>query len=347
MRKMNYLFGFLSLLVFSLWAQEPAKRFSVAVSAGLKGNLADLGGTITKDGTIDTGSHTLAKQVYSTSKVIMSDRDNFAIKHNSASTGSAFNLLKDTKAGNPLTGLDLGINTQYDLDDILGGIPLFTRVGFQYMLHISGGSMSRTLGDATVQNTVLGALLLTQTGKPGSEYAGGTMKTEFSAGWMEIPVSIGFNARLNNNQTKLYAGVGASWFYGGWDVKLDIDEKYANVLGTSVNLSAGTATNYWAQAGGGSLSETVKFRASGLSVHYFTGLEQMLAGDLAAFIEVYASGYVQTVYSSELSDKAQKLLTMTSSDSLYNYDSNWFKRLAFPVVLGGASIKVGARYFLF
>ncbi|MDW8307520.1 MAG: hypothetical protein RML34_10690, partial [Leptospiraceae bacterium] len=189
--------GVMAALTSALMAQATggAKRLSVAVSAGLKGNLADLGSTITKDGTIDTASTTLARQVYSTSKVVMSDRDNFALKHNSASTNSPYNLLSDTKAGGPLTGLDLGLNVQYDLDDILG-IPLFVRPGFQYMVHIGGGSMSRTLGNATVQNGGLNALLLSQTGKSGAEYAGGTMKTEFGAAWMEIPVSIGFNARL-------------------------------------------------------------------------------------------------------------------------------------------------------
>ena len=333
------------LLAGGLWAQEgAAKRFSVGVSAGLKGNLADLGGTITKDGTIDTASSTLARSVYSTSKVIMSDKDNRAIGYNSASTGSAFNLLKDSTDGGPLTGLDLGINTQYDLDDLIG-MPLFTRLGFQYMAHVAGGAQERTLGDATVQNAGLNTLLLSQTNLSGAQYAGGKMKSEFTASWLEIPVSVGFNARINP-ATKLYAAVGMSYFYGGWDAKLDIDEKYANVLGTHTDLTS-TATNYWKLAGGGSLKETIEFRASGLSVNYFMGLEQMLMNDLAAFIEVYASGYAQTVYSSKLSDKAQKLLTATSSETLYQSDSNWFKRLAFPVVLGGASIKIGARYFLF
>lgn len=320
------------------------KRFSVDVSAGLKGNMANLGDTITKDGTIDTNSGTLIRQAYSTNTAIMSDRNNAAILYNSNNTNSAFNLLSGYTDGGPLTGIDIGTNLKYDLDDLIN-LPLFIRGGFSYMMKLSGGSQSRTLGNVTSGNAALNALLLSQTGKAGSEYAGGTMSTTFGASWMEIPLAVGFNARISDS-TKIYVGVGASYFYGGWDVKLAIDEKYANAMATYTDLST-TATNYWAQQGGGSIDETITFRASGIGVNYFMGLEQNLTKDLSLFMEIYASGFAKTVYSSELSTKGQRLMTATSSSSLYQGDNQWFKRLAFPVVLGGASIKVGVKYYIF
>jgi hypothetical protein len=320
------------------------KRFSFGFNVGLKGNQANLGDTITKDGTIDTASSTVARTFYATSHAIMSDRNNAAIKYNSGNTGAPFNQLTDYKEGGALTGIDFGAQAQYDMDDLIN-LPFFLRGAFNYQMTLMGGSQSRTLGDVSVTNPQANALL-TANGLTPADYAGGTMTTKFSSSSMEIPISIGFNARVGE-KTRVYLGVGASWFNGGWDVKMNIDEKYANALGTHVNTTALTATNYWKNFGGGSLDETVTFRASGIGVHYFLGIEQMLTGDLAVFAEIFASGMAKLSYSSQLSDKAQKLLSSTSSETLAQQDPNWFKRLAFPVVLGGATIKVGMKYYLF
>ncbi len=320
------------------------KRFSFGVNVGLKGNQASLGDTITKDGTVDTASSTMANQFYSTKTAIMSDRNNAAIKYNSGNTGSPFNQLTAYTDGGALTGIDFGGQAQYDLDDLIN-LPLFVRAAFNYQLTIGGGSQSRTLGNVASAYPAASGLLAAN-GLTASDYSGGTMTTKFTSSSMEIPVSVGWNARISD-KTKVYLGVGASYFNGGWDVKVGIDEKYANVLATHVNTTAVTATNYWKQAGGGSLDETITFRVSGIGVNYFMGIEQMLTESLSAFAEIYASGFAKTSYSSELSDKGQKLFTALSSETLAQNDPNWFKRLAFPVVLGGASIKIGVKYYLF
>lgn len=320
------------------------KRFSFGVNVGLKGNQASLGDTITKDGTIDTASSTVANTFYNTKQAIMSDRNNSILKYNSGNTGAAYNMLSAYTEGGALTGIDFGAQGQYDLDDIIN-LPLFVRAAFNYQLTLAGGSQSRTLGDVSSANPTANALL-TANGLTPADYAGGTMTTKFSSSSMEIPLSIGWNARVSD-KTKVYVGVGASYFNGGWDVKIGMDEKYANTLATHVNTTSLTATNYWKNAGGGSIDETITFRVSGIGVNYFMGIEQMLTESLSAFAEIYASGMAKLSYSSELSTKGQKLFTALSSESLYKDDSQWFKRLAFPVVLGGASIKVGVKYYLF
>ena len=38
---------------------------------------------------------------------------------------------------------------------------------------------------------------------------------------------------------------------------------------------------------------------------------------------------------------------ISSSASLAEADSQWFKRLAFPVVAGGATVRAGVRYYFF
>lgn len=320
------------------------KRFSFGVNVGLKGNQASLGDTITKDGTIDTASSTVANTFYNTKQAIMSDRNNAILKYNSGNTGAAYNMLSSYTEGGALTGIDFGAQGQYDLDDLIN-LPLFVRAAFNYQLTLAGGSQSRTLGDVSTANPSANALL-TANGLTPADYAGGTMTTKFSSSSMEIPLSVGWNARISE-KTKVYIGVGASWFNGGWDVKIGMDEKYANALATHVNTTAVTATNYWKNAGGGAIDETITFRVSGIGVNYFMGIEQMLTDSLSAFAEIYASGMAKLSYSSELSTKGQKLFTALSSESLAKEDSQWFKRLAFPVVLGGASIKVGVKYYLF
>lgn len=320
------------------------KRFSFGLNVGLKGNQANLGDTITKDGTLDTASSTVANTFYNTKQAIMADRTNAILKYNSGNTGAAYNMLSAYTEGGALTGIDFGGQGQYDLDDLIS-LPLFVRAAFNYQMTLAGGSQSRTLGDVSTANPTASALL-TANGLTPADYAGGTMTTKFSSSSMEIPISIGWNARISD-KTKVYIGVGASWFNGGWDLAYTVDEKYANALATHVNTSTLTATNYWKNAGGGSVDDTVKFRVSGIGVNYFLGIEQMITDNLAAFAEIYASGMAKVSYSSEMSAKTQKLFTALSSETLAQQDSQWFKRLAFPVVLGGASIKVGVKYYLF
>jgi hypothetical protein len=335
--------------VLALWVplahadDGPPKRFSVDISLGLRPDMAALGNTIAQDGTIDTAETSMADLVYSTGQALMSDRNNMAIWHNSNSTNSSFRLLgEEPKVGGPLLGLDIGANVRYELDDIID-FPLFVRAGFHFITSVSGGSQERVLGDAASANADI-ANLLRANGEDPADYIGGRMSNEYSASWLEIPVTVGFKVPLGSEHSYAYAGLGLSFFRGGFSVKMDVDENYANVLATHIDTDALTVNNL----SPGAINDTVDFQLGGVGANYLLGAQSALGSTNAViFLELNSSGSAKTVYSSNLKSETRQLLTATSSEALYQQDAEWFKRLAFPVVTGGGTVRFGLRYYFF
>lgn len=313
------------------------KRLSVGLNLGLKSDMANLGATITKDGTIDIGDDTIANSFYGTSQFFVADRDNQLQKYNSENTASDLSTVADYETGGAMTGLDTGLDVQYDLDDIFG-LPLFARTGFNYVFKVGGGSQSRTLGDTLSGGS--GAALLTSNGLT-DEYSGGVFKSDWNASWMYVPVSIGLNARISEKHI-VYFGGGVSWFSGGWSVGLDMDQKYVNAITHYYNSDTSSIDTFSADP----VSETIEFKADGIGIHYFIGLESFITDSIAIFGEVNASGYAETAYSGKASDNTIKVFTRATSKGASDQDNQFVKRLAYPVVMGGATVKIGARYYL-
>lgn len=324
--------------------EEKAKHFSVALSVGLTPDMASLGSTITQDGTLDTGETTMANLVYSTDKALVSDRDNYAIWHNSNNTDSAFKLLgAEPVLGGPLLGLEIGGNVQYEFDELIN-FPLYLRAGFHYSFSMSGGHQERTLGDAA-QSIPQVAQLLAANGLDPAEYVGGTMVTDYSANWFEIPITLGVAVPIKKlPYTRAYGGIGLSFFQGGFGVGLDIDEQYANVLATHIDAEAATVTDL---SPDGAVVDEVDFRIGGTGLNWHLGAQAGTKIGLAFFLELNSSGTAKTVLSSALAPETRQLLTATSSESLYAQDPEWFKRLSFPVVTSGARVRAGVRYYFF
>jgi hypothetical protein len=324
-------------------ADDAPKRLSVDVSFGLRPDMASLGDTIAQDGTIDTAESTMANLVYSTGKALMSDRNNMAIYHNSDSTSSSFQLLgEEPVVGGPLLGMDFGASVRYELDDVIG-FPLFVKAGFNYIASVSGGHQERVFGNAASANPDIAGLLMAN-GEDPANYVGGTMINEYSASWFEIPVTVGFKVPLGQQQSFAYAGFGLSMFRGGFSVDLDVDENYANVLATHIDTDALTVTNL----SPGAVQDTIDFELGGVGLNYLLGAQSALgATGAVVFFELNSSGSAKTVYSSALKSETRQLLTATSSASLYAEDSEWFKRLAFPVVAGGGTVRFGLRYYFY
>lgn len=316
-----------------------SKRLSVGVNLGLKSDMAALGATITKDGTIDVGETTVANSFYGTNQWFMSDRDNKLQKYNSDNTASPLNTISDYKEGGAMTGLDIGVDARYDLDDILG-LPLFARGGFNYVMKIGGGTQERTLGN-TLTNSSDGQALLAANSMS-DVFSGGVMKSTWNASWMYIPVSVGLNARISE-KSLVYFGAGVSWFNGGWSVDMDLDQKYVNALTTYYDSSTNTLSTL---SGAGPVSQTVEFKASGLGVNYFLGVETFIADSIAVFGEMNASGYAATSFSNKASSTTSKVFTRATSKGASDQDTEFIKRLSYPVVMGGATIKIGTRYYI-
>jgi hypothetical protein len=343
MHRVAALAAVLALGVPLAHADDAPKRFSVDVSFGLRPDMAALGATIAQDGTLDTADTTMANLVYSTDKALMSDRNNLAIYHNSQSTNSSFQLLgEEPETGGPLLGMDFGGSVRYELDDVVG-FPLFVKAGFNYITSVSGGHQERVLGNAAAENPNISALLAAN-GEDPNDYIGGRMINEYSAAWFEVPVTVGFKVPLAQEYSFLYAGVGVSMFSGGFAVELDVDERYANVLATHIDTDALTVTNL----SPGAVKDKVSFDLSGVGVNYQLGAQAAVGKTGAVvFLELNSSGAAQTAYSSALKTETRQLLTATSSQALYAEDDQWFKRIAFPVVAGGGTVRVGLRYYFF
>jgi len=316
------------------------KRFSVSVNTGIISDMAGLGATIMQDGSIDTADSTMANAVYATGQILMSDRDNMTIDSNSKNTDSNFHLLDGYETGGPMLGIEVGGDLRYEFDDLLG-FPLFLRAGFHLHDRMTGGQQSRTLGTAAIDDGRIAALLALN-GLDANDYVGGTMATNWDAGWFEIPISLGWNLEINP-YTSLYASFGVSWFKGGFSVGLEVDEAYANVLATHLDADTMTATNL----SPGSVSDVAKFDATAMGLNYGLGAQAHITSGLSVFLELNSSGAGATVFSNTLTPEAQQLLTSTSSASLAEGDPTWFKKLAYPVVFGGSSVRIGVRYYVF
>lgn len=321
-------------------AAGDVKRFSFGVSGGLKPDMASLGGTITQDGTVDTADSTMANLVYGTNKLLMSDRDSLALFHNSANTNSTYKVAgAEPTLGGPLLGVDFGANAQYDLDDFK--LPMFVRAGVHYTTRMSGGSQTRSFGDIAATNPTIAGLLVAN-GEDPNDYVGGVMNTQYDASWLEVPITIGLKVPIDDHSA-VYGGVGVSFFQGGFSVTMDVDEKYANVLATHVNTSTLSVRNY----SPGAVNETVDFKVGGMGLNWNLGAQKGFGKVMAGYFELNSSGAAKTVYSSSLSPEARRLMTAASSENIAQADSEWFKRLAFPVVTSGASFHLGLRFYVF
>ncbi len=326
-------------------AQDKPKRFSLEFSVGPRSDMAGLGRTITIDGTADTAETTLANAVYSIDKAVMSDQRNLLIWHNSDSTNSAFRLLgEEPEVGGAMLGISFGGSARYDLVDFTK-VPLYVRAGFYYSTRVLGGHQTRVLGDAAMRSNDIANLLMANGHDP-ADYIGGTMVSDYGASWIEVPVSIGIALPLRKNDpyTQVYGGFGLSFFRGGFEVEIEIDERYANVLGTHIDTEALTVTNY----SPGAVKDDIDFTLAGMGLNWSLGAQATLGvKGLVAFMELNASGTSGTVYSQALSPNNQRLFTAATSETLANEDPQWFKRLAYTVVTAGPLMRTGIRYYFF
>ena len=339
---------FLLAVAGSAHAEDRPRGFSIGISTGLLPDMAGLGATITQDGTIDTADTTLANLGYSTGKALMSDRDNETLWHNSQHTASAFHMLgEEPTLGGAMLGLELGATVQYEFDQVptrrdnRPKVPLFVRTGFNMVFRAAGGHQTRTLGTIAQDSPDLANLIEANAMDP-ADYVGGTMHSDYGASWFEVPISLGVKIPVFE-RAFAYGFVGISIFRGGFTVAIDVDERYANVLCTHVDTDALTMTNY----SPGAVQDTIHLTMAGVGLNWGLGAQAQIHKHMGLFVELNSSGTAKTVYSSELKPETRRLLTATSSESLAQDDPEWFKRIAYPVLAKGASVRIGVRIYLF
>jgi hypothetical protein len=332
-----------SLLSSPAMADDKTKRLSVDFTAGIRPDMAGLGSTISKDGTIDTADSTLASTFFSTDKALMSDQSNSTLWANSQDTESIFKVMGAEPAlGGSMLGMELGSRLRYELDDVVN-FPVYLQSGFHYSQRIAGGYQERTLGNIAEAEEL--ALLFAINQLDPLDYSGGTMITQYDASWMEIPLTVGIKVPLKRKYTFAYGSFGASYFSGGFSVMMDVDEVYANVLSTHIDVDAAvpTMTNY----SPGAVTDTIAFNMTGIGLNYGLGVQAGTKNGVVFFAELNSSGAAKTVYGSEMKSETKQILTAVSSESLAQSDPEWFDTLAYPVLATGASFRTGVRFYFF
>jgi hypothetical protein len=324
-------------------AEDKPRQLSIEFSGGIRPDMAGLGETIAKDGTIDVAETTVASLLYSTDMAFMSDQANQTIWHNSNDTSSTFKLLSEEPVlGGGLLGGEIGGRLRYELND-RERFPLFVQAGVYYTQRIAGGYQERVLGDVAQQNATVAALLVLN-GEDPEDFIHGKMSNQYDASWIEIPIGIGLKApHPTRKNTAAYGSVGVSLFRGGFSVGFDIDERYANALSTHIDTDEMTVTNL----SPGAVSDEIRFDIQAVGLNYGMGVQAGLGEGAAFFMELNSSGAAQAVYGSELKPETKQLLTAGSSANLAAEDPEWFDTIAYPVLTTGASFRVGMRYYFF
>ncbi|MCT8333394.1 porin OmpL1 [Leptospira sp. 85282-16] len=252
--------GFLLLCLAGSLSAQSGPRSYFMVGLGMQFDLAQLGGTITKDGldsrlpvTNNAGALTGGQQ-----KAIYSENTLVSLKR---STGGVIG----GKNSGAMTGGN--INIGYEKEGIFGLNNLFFRINANYTTKIAGG-------DTT--STVMGYKWLDQ---------------EWNYTAVTVPTYIGVKLYNAANDTAVYIGGGVNYFKGMWNVSGTI-----NAPGLEL-MTAGLGSNGSPLLGrGGALlgdvpspgvaKENAKFGASGFGFNWIVGAQTKVTDKGHLFFEL-------------------------------------------------------------
>ncbi len=313
--------------------QEVWRAASIGLTAGYLYDICTVGSAILSGGVAPLNGDSLASKA-GFEYLLMPDKDLMALNEASGNTGaSRWKVVDGYQAGGVMEGVDIGTYAMYDFNDWLG-VPLFIRGGFSYVTKLTGG----------VQEVTLGAGVDEIAGDGGSSwpqpvsYKGAQMKAEWGAQWMEVPVSVGMTWECLD-RGKVYAGIGGSWFHGGFSVSVDMDKEYAAFLTAYEGEPAKQIVE--------PVKETIQFTSYGLSANMFLGMEAFVSQNWALTAEYWSGGFANTVYAeTEFSDTAGEVMTMAlGGPDVTGQDKKYISRFAYPVVLSTVTIKFGVKYY--
>ncbi len=335
---MKKLLGIFTILLFAttLYAQEGGRKsFSVGITLGIVSDLAALGSTIIDDGTLDTADGSLANAT-NTGLLIMSDKDDAVALTSSQNTNvGPLQFLSGFEEAGPMMGMSIGGYAMYDFLS-LADLPFFARLGFDYVVQVSGGEHSRTLASGVDQYADANGFSRPISGS----YTGATMKHTFTSSWLEIPLTVGICLPVGK-YGKVYGGLGMSYFNGGWALEVDLDAEYAQYLTMFAGNAQALVTS--------EVKEKVEFKVSTISVNFCLGAEVNVAYGIAVSFEYWGSGAAQTVHSeTKFSSNAAQIMTAAlAGEDAAAADSEYIKQFAYPVVLGSSFFKFGVKYYIF
>jgi len=295
---------------------------SVGLGFGIKGDMNQLGGTITDDGLDGGEAQLLWGAAIIDEKTLLSLEKATIIGGNP--TGSP--VIDSVDTNGAMSGLDFALDVRYDILN-----RFFAKVGFNYTMKIAGGESSWKYTAAGAVAVSSGIALEAAGGDPvnnsvifnavnGNIFANvlgyKASQTWESSAWA-IPIVLGINIPVLNGKANIWAGIGVAVTYGKWSVQIEtLDCLFGE-------YSPGTAAD--------TSTEKVEFSFLGVAPMYTLGLDAEVAMGIHVFLEwevVLGMGY----------SDVQSVNTTVGQSAL------GLNSITYPVVTGGQIMRIGVRY---
>lgn len=311
-----------------------ATDLSVGFSMGIVPNMCGMGATILKDGAIGLNDDSLASAV-GFNDIIWADNEMGVLLNNAKGTNAVpLKALSNQSEGAPINGMNFELSAMYNLTNVVN-LPLFARLGFNYAFSYNNPQQKLTLGPGIDQAAIAGNF----PAHPDGSYQGGKASLEWSASWIDIPITIGLVLPIAD-KGKVYTGLGFSYISGGWGIDAKFNSRYTGMLTAYEGQAAPLTTE--------SVNETIEFQMTTFTLHYMMGAEVTVAPGLAVFIEYWLTSAAQNSFSDGgFKDSTSHVMTgAVAGPTAYNMDSRYIEDFAYPAIVGGNFFKFGVKYYI-
>lgn len=245
--------GFLLLCLAGSLSAQSGPRSYFMIGLGAQFDLAQLGGTITKDG-LDSRNPQLnssGQPTGSLQKAIYSENTLISLKR---TTGGAVGA----KTNGAMVGGN--VNVGYEKEGIFGINSLFWRINVNYTTKIAGGDTS---------STVMGYKWLDQ-------------EWHYTA-WT-VPTYLGIKLYNAANDTAVYVGAGVNYFQGWWGVSGTINNPGLQTFAPGLLGPGGSLLSDAPNPG--IHKENVRFGASGIGLNWLVGAQTKITDKGHLFFEL-------------------------------------------------------------
>lgn len=245
--------GFLLLCLAGSLSAQSGPRSYFMIGLGAQFDLAQLGGTITKDG-LDSRNPQLSstgQPTGSLQKAIYAENTLISLKRTTGGVVGA-------KTGGAMVGGN--VNVGYEKEGIFGINSLFWRINVNYTTKISGGETS---------STVMGYKWLDQ-------------EWHYTA-WT-VPTYLGIKLYNAANDTAIYIGGGVNYFQGWWGVSGTINAPALNSFAPGILGPGGSLVSDAPNPG--VYKENVRFGASGIGLNWLVGAQTKITDKGHLFFEL-------------------------------------------------------------
>jgi len=275
-------------VAFSFGADAMAKDgLSADLGFAWNFNGADMTKTIVKDGEDGANGSVLGQTIMAENTLLSMEKQ---ADLSGALPGNQ--TISDVETNGGMNGLNIALRGRYDFMN-----SFFVRLGLAYDRKLMGGETSWKMNNFVAAGIA-----------DGSEV---TQTWDYYS--LAIPLTVGINIPVAEGKYNIYAGLGFSYYTGGWEVEIEGPAGY--VTGTPA------------------FKEKVEFTVSGLGFNYTIGANANVWDNLSVFIEL------DSMIAGGMSD-VERLKT-TSGATAFGLN-----QIAYPVNLSSTMVRFGVSYYI-